>query len=134
MLISLNFIVDCSREFRKTLPREELTEEEKKEKQANAPTPVKIDYSITKVIRILKMNDRQSDLDVREIKKEGRSSRGSDTILVERHIDDELKDHVDPDPDDAEFQAKRLSQGELTKDEIKRWKRRYRGEAVFVVR
>ena len=52
---------------------------------------------------------------------------------MERHTDDDLKDLQDPDPEDIEFQMNRLSQGELTKEEKKRWRRRYRGEAVFMV-
>ena len=90
-----------------------------------------MDYSITKVIRHLKMNNRESELG--DIKRERRDSDNSAVVLVERHIDDDLKDHVDPDPDDIEFQDARLREGELTKDEKKRWKRRYRGEAVFMV-
>ena len=128
--------LDWSREFRKTLPREELTEEEKLEIRQKQDPPVKPDYSITKVIRHLKMNDGQSDLDARPIKRErGRDSLSdSEVLLVERNVDDDLKDHVDPDPDDLDFQEARLSQGELTKDEKKRWKRRYKGEAVYMVR
>ena len=121
-----------SREFRKTLPRHELTEEEKEEKRQNQPSPVRMDYSITKVIRHLKMNDRQSELDV--IKRERRDSDNSAVVLVERHIDDDLIGHVEPDPDDINFQEARLREGELTKEEKKRWKRRYRGEAVFMVK
>ena len=111
------------------------SEEEKKERQENPPInnpPVKVDYSITNVIRILKMSDKQPDRDDRDIKREKR--RDSDeVILVERHIDEDLKDHVDPNPDDIEFQDARLREGELTKEEKKRWKRRYKGEAVFMV-
>ena len=112
------------------------SEDEKKERQENPPAPVKIDYSITKVIRILQMSDRKSDLDDRDNKREKRrdSESKSEVILVERHIDEDLKDHVDPDPDDIEFQDARLREGELTKEEKKRWKRRYKGEAVFMVR
>ena len=78
------------------------------------------------------MNDRTSELD--DIKRERRDSDNAAVVLVERHIDDDLKDHVDPDPDDINFQDARLREGELTKDEKKRWKRRYRGEAVFMVK
>ena len=127
----LFYFLDWSREFRKTLPREELTEEEKLEIRQKQDPPVKPDYSITKAIRHFK-----SDLDARPIKRErGRDSLSdSEVLLVERNVDDDLKDHVDPDPDDLDFQEARLSQGELTKDEKKRWKRRYKGEAVYMVR
>ena len=119
------------------MPKEELTEEERQERQANASSGVKVDYSITKVIRILKM-DRQSDVDdrrSRENRDRRDSGRGSKVLLVERHTDDDdLRDHVEPNPEDEAFQMQRLEFGELTKDEKKRWKRRYKGEAVFMVR
>ena len=83
------------------------------------------------MIRLLRMNDRQSELDI--VKRERRESENGDVILVERHEDEDLKDVTDPDPNDIEFQNQRLSHGELTKDEKKRWKRRYKGEAVFMV-
>ena len=85
-----------------------------------------MDFSVSKVIQLLRMNDRQSEL---EIKKE----RTEAVILVERHADEDLMDVVDPDPNDIEFQESRLKIGDLTKDEKKRWKRRYKGEAVFMV-
>ena len=83
------------------------------------------------MIRLLRMNDRQSELDV--VKRERRESENGDVILVERHEDEDLKDFTDPDQEDIEFQNQRLKHGELTKDEKKRWKRRYKGEAVFMV-
>ena len=78
------------------------------------------------------MADRQLDLDA--VKRERRDSENGEVILVERHVDEDLKDVDDPDPNDIEFQNQRLSHGELTKEEKKRWKRRYKGEAVFMVR
>ena len=115
------------------LPKEPLTEEQKQEKIKNPPTPVKIDYSMSAVLRTLQVNNSiKSDPDVPDNKSEDKR-RSSDVILVERHTDDDLKDLQDPDPEDIEFQMNRLSQGELTKEEKKRWRRRYRGEAVFMV-
>ena len=85
------------------------------------------------VLRTLQVhNGIKSDPDVPDNKSEDKR-RSSDVILVERHKDDDIKDLQDPDPEDIEFQMNRLSQGELTKEEKKRWKRRYRGEAVFMV-
>ena len=121
--------LDFNRDFRRCLPRDEQEREQRKSEPP--PEPVKVDWSISKVIRLLRMNDRQSELDV--VKRERRESENGDVILVERHDDDDLKDVTDPDPDDIEFQNQRLSHGELTKDEKKRWKRRYKGEAVFMV-
>ena len=120
-------------EFRKKLPEEPLTEEQKQEKILNPPTPVKIDYSMSAVLRLIMVdNGIKSDPDVPD-NKSADKCRSSDVILVERHKDDDIKDLQDPDPEDIEFQMSRLSQGELTKEEKKRWKRRYRGEAVFMV-
>ena len=120
-------------EFRRKLPEERLTEEQKQEKLLNPPTPVKIDYSMSAVLRNLQVdNNIKSDPDASD-NKSADKRRSSDVILVERHTDDDLKDLQDPDPEDIEFQMNRLSQGELTKEEKKRWKRRYRGEAVFMV-
>merc|ERR1719361_1916165 len=42
---------DLNDEFRRKLPKELLTEEQKKEKLQNPPTPVKIDYSMSAVLR-----------------------------------------------------------------------------------
>ena len=120
-------------EFRKKLPEEPLTEEQKQEKRLNPPTPVKIDYSMSAVLRLIQLdNGIKSDPDIPDNKSVDKG-RSSDVILVERHIDDDLKDFQDPDPEDIEFQMNRLTKGELTKEEKKRWKRRYRGEAVFMV-
>ena len=127
---------DFSPDFRKNLPEKELTEEERQQRQANASSGVKVDYSISKLIRNLKM-DRQSDVDdrrSRESRDRRDSGRGSKVLLVERHTDDDdLRDHVEPNPEDEAFQMQRLEFGELTKDEKKRWKRRYKGEAVFML-
>ena len=129
----LHHSIDFNDEFRRKLPKEPLTEEQKKEKIKNPPTPVKIDYSMSAVLRTLQVNNSiKSDPDVPDNKSEDKR-RSSDVILVERHKDDDIKDLQDPDPEDIEFQMNRLSQGELTKEEKKRWKRRYRGEAVFMV-
>ena len=115
------------------LPKEPLTEEQKQEKINNPPTPVKIDYSMSAVLRTLQVNNSiKSDPDVLDNKSEDKR-RSSDVILVERHTDDDIKNLQDPDPEDIEFQMSRLQNGELTKEEKKRWKRRYRGEAVFMV-
>ena len=115
------------------LPEEPVTEEQKQEKLLNPPSPVKIDYSMSAVLRLIMVdNGIKSDPDVPD-NKSADKCRSSDVILVERHKDDDLKDLQDPDPEDIEFQMSRLSQGELTKEEKKRWKRRYRGEAVFMV-
>ena len=120
-------------EFRNKLPEELLTEEQKQEKKTNQPTPIKIDYSMSAVLRTLQCdNTIKSDPDIPD-NKSADKRRSSDVILVERHTDDDLKDLQDPDPEDIEFQMNRLSQGELTKEEKKRWRRRYRGEAVFMV-
>ena len=129
----LHLFIDFNDEFRRKLPKEPLTEEQKLEKLRNPPTPVKIDYSMSAVLRTLQVNNGiKSDPDVPDNKSEDKR-RSSDVILVERHKDDDIKDLQDPDPEDIEFQMNRLSQGELTKEEKKRWKRRYRGEAVFMV-
>ena len=129
----LHLFIDFNDEFRRKLPKEPLTEEQKQEKIKNPPTPVKIDYSMSAVLRTLQVNNGiKSDPDVPDNKSEDKR-RSSDVILVERHKDDDIKDLQDPDPEDIEFQMNRLSQGELTKEEKKRWKRRYRGEAVFMV-
>ena len=120
-------------EFRNKLPEERLTEEQKQEKILNPPTPIKIDYSMSAVLRTLQVdNTIKPDPDVPNNKSADKRS-SSDVILVERHTDDDLKDLQDPDPEDIEFQMSRLKNGELTKEEKKRWKRRYRGEAVFMV-
>ena len=85
------------------------------------------------VLRTLQVdNTFKPDPDVPNNKSADKRS-SSDVILVERHIDDDLKNLEDPDPEDVEFQMSRLQNGELTKEEKKRWKRRYRGEAVFMV-
>ena len=131
LLIDLN--EETLKDLRRKLPKEPLTEEQKQEKIKNPPTPVKIDYSMSAVLRTLQVNNSiKSDPDVPDNKSEDKR-RSSDVILVERHKDDDIKDLQDPDPEDIEFQMNRLSQGELTKEEKKRWKRRYRGEAVFMV-
>ena len=120
-------------EFRRKLPEERLTEEQKQEKLLNPPTPVKIDYSMSAVLRNLQVdNNIKSDPDASD-NKSADKRRSSDVILVERHTDDDIKDLQDPDPEDIEFQMSRLQNGELTKEEKKRWRRRYRGEAVFMV-
>ena len=120
-------------EFRRKLPEERLTEEQRQEKLLNPPTPVKIDYSMSAVLRNLQVdNNIKSDPDASD-NKSADKRRSSDVILVERHTDDDIKDLQDPDPEDIEFQMSRLQNGELTKEEKKRWKRRYRGEAVFMV-
>ena len=123
-----------SREFRKNLPREERTEEERQAAMANPQPPVRVDYSITKVINLLK-EDRQYDSDSSrgERSKEVKGERDSDVTLVERHADDDLKDHEEPDPNDIVYQNDRMRFGDLTREEKKRWKRRYKGEAVFMV-
>ena len=126
-IIFFIFLTDFNKDFKKCLPKDD---KEKEERKSEPQTPVKIDFSVSKVIRLLRMKDRESELD---IKKEKTGSRNGDVILVERHADDDLKDVVDPDPNDIEFQESRLKIGDLTKDEKKRWKRRYRGEAVFMV-
>ena len=129
----MHLSIDFNDEFRNKLPEELLTEEQKKQKLLNPPTPIKIDYSMSAVLRTLQCdNTIKSDPDVPD-NKSADKRRSSDVILVERHTDDDLKDLQDPDPEDIEFQMNRLSQGELTKEEKKRWKRRYRGEAVFMV-
>ena len=129
----MHLSIDLNDEFRNKLPEELLTEEQKQEKILNPPTPIKIDYSMSAVLRTLQCdNTIKSDPDVPD-NKSADKRRSSDVILVERHTDDDLKDLQDPDPEDIEFQMNRLSQGELTKEEKKRWKRRYRGEAVFMV-
>ena len=129
----MHLSIDLNDEFRNKLPEELLTEEQKQEKILNPPTPIKIDYSMSAVLRTLQCdNTIKSDPDVPD-NKSADKRRSSDVILVERHTDDDLKDLQDPDPEDIEFQMSRLSQGELTKEEKKRWKRRYRGEAVFMV-
>ena len=85
------------------------------------------------VLRNLQVdNNIKSDPDASD-NKSADKRRSSDVILVERHTDDDIKDLQDPDPEDIEFQMSRLQNGELTKEEKKRWKRRYRGEAVFMV-
>ena len=126
------FSVDFDKDLKKQLPRDEKEREERKrERQSEEAVHLSYyDTSISKVIRLLKMNDRQSELGV---KRERRNSGTGDVLLVERHLDDDLKDVVDPDPNDIEFQNQRLTHGDLTKDEKKRWKRRYKGEAVFMV-
>ena len=129
----MHHYIDLNDEFRNKLPEERLTEEQKQEKILNPPTPIKIDYSMSAVLRTLQCdNTIKSDPDVPD-NKSADKRRSSDVILVERHTDDDLKDLQDPDPEDIEFQMNRLSQGELTKEEKKRWRRRYRGEAVFMV-
>ena len=129
----MHLSIDLNDEFRNKLPEELLTEEQKQEKILNPPTPIKIDYSMSAVLRTLQCdNTIKSDPDVPD-NKSADKRRSSDVILVERHTDDDLKDLQDPDPEDIEFQMNRLSQGELTKEEKKRWRRRYRGEAVFMV-
>ena len=129
----MHLSIDLNDEFRNKLPEELLTEEQKQEKILNPPTPIKIDYSMSAVLRALQCdNNIKSDPDVPD-NKSADKRRSSDVILVERHTDDDLKDLQDPDPEDIEFQMNRLSQGELTKEEKKRWRRRYRGEAVFMV-
>ena len=129
----MHLSIDLNDEFRNKLPKELLTEEQKQEKILNPPTPIKIDYSMSAVLRTLQCdNTIKSDPDVPD-NKSADKRRSSDVILVERHTDDDLKDLQDPDPEDIEFQMNRLSQGELTKEEKKRWRRRYRGEAVFMV-
>ena len=129
----MHLSIDLNGEFRNKLPEELLTEEQKQEKKTNQPTPIKIDYSMSAVLRTLQCdNTIKSDPDIPD-NKSADKRRSSDVILVERHTDDDLKDLQDPDPEDIEFQMNRLSQGELTKEEKKRWRRRYRGEAVFMV-
>ena len=129
----MHLSIDLNDEFRNKLPEELLTEEQKQEKILNPPTPIKIDYSMSAVLRTLQCdNTIKSDPDVPD-NKSADKRRSSDVILVERHTDDDLKDLQDPDPEDIEFQMSRLQNGELTKEEKKRWKRRYRGEAVFMV-
>ena len=135
--ICLHLLIDLSHEnlekIWEKLPEVPLTEAQKQEKARNPPKPVKIDYSMSAVLRILQCdNTIKSDPDIPD-NKSADKRRSSDVILVERHTDDDLKDLQDPDPEDIEFQMNRLSQGELTKEEKKRWKRRYRGEAVFMV-
>ena len=135
--ICLHLLIDLSHEnlekIWEKLPEVPLTEAQKQEKARNPPKPVKIDYSMSAVLRILQCdNTIKSDPDVPD-NKSADKRRSSDVILVERHTDDDLKDLQDPDPEDIEFQMNRLSQGELTKEEKKRWRRRYRGEAVFMV-
>ena len=130
--ICLHLLIDLSHEFREKLPEVLLTEEQKQEKVLNPPTPVKIDYSMSAVLRTLQNNSIKSDPDVPDNKSADKRG-SSDVILVERHTDDDIKDLQDPDPEDIEFQMSRLQNGELTKEEKKRWKRRYRGEAVFMV-
>ena len=124
--------VDFDKDLKKQLPRDKKEREERKrERQSKeAVNLTYYDTSIFKVIRLLRTNDRQSELDV---KRERRDSGTGDVLLVERHLDDDLRDVVDPDPNDIEFQNKRLKHGDLTKEEKKRWKRRYKGEAVFMV-
>ena len=126
------YFVDFDKELKKQLPRDEKEREERKrERQSEEPVHLTYyDTSVSKVIRLLQMNDRQSELGVR---RERRNSGSGDVLLVERHLDDDLRDVVDPDPNDIEFQNQRLTHGDLTKDEKKRWKRRYKGEAVFMV-
>ena len=135
--ICLHLLIDLSHEnlekIWEKLPEVPLTEAQKQEKARNPPKPVKIDYSMSAVLRILQCdNTIKSDPDIPD-NKSADKRRSSDVILVERHTDDDLKDLQDPDPEDIEFQMNRLSQGELTKEEKKRWRRRYRGEAVFMV-
>ena len=135
--ICLHLLIDLSHEklweLWEKLPEVPLTEAQKQEKARNPPKPVKIDYSMSAVLRILQCdNTIKSDPDIPD-NKSADKRRSSDVILVERHTDDDLKDLQDPDPEDIEFQMNRLSQGELTKEEKKRWRRRYRGEAVFMV-
>ena len=135
--ICLHLPIDLSHEnlekIWEKLPEVPLTEAQKQEKARNPPKPVKIDYSMSAVLRILQCdNTIKSDPDIPD-NKSADKRRSSDVILVERHTDDDLKDLQDPDPEDIEFQMNRLSQGELTKEEKKRWRRRYRGEAVFMV-
>ena len=124
--------LDFDKDLKKQLPRDKKEREERKrERQSKeAVNLTYYDTSIFKAIRLLRMNDRQSEL---EAERERRDSGTGDVLLVERHLDDDLRDVVDPDPNDIEFQSKRLKQGELTKKEKKRWKRRYKGEAVFMV-
>ena len=124
--------LDFDKDLKKQLPRDEKEREERKrERQSEEPVHLTYyDTSVSKVIRLLQMNDRQSELGV---KRERKNSGSGDVLLVERHLDDDLRDVVDPDPNDIEFQNKRLKHGELTKEEKKRWKRRYKGEAVFMV-
>ena len=124
--------LDFDKDLKKQLPRDEKEREERKrERQSEEPVHLTYyDTSVSKIIRLLQMNDRQSELGV---KRERRNSGSGDVLLVERHLDDDLRDVVDPDPNDIEFQSKRLKHGELTKEEKKRWKRRYKGEAVFMV-
>ena len=130
--LTFTISVDFDKDLKKQLPRDEKEREERKrERQSEEAVHLTYyDTSISKVIRLLKMNDRQSELGV---KRERRNSGTGDVLLVERHLDDDLKDVVDPDPNDIEFQNQRLTHGDLTKDEKKRWKRRYKGEAVFMV-
>ena len=129
----MHLSIDLNDEFRNKLPEEPLTEDQKQEKIRNPPTPIKIDYSMSAVLRTLQVdNTIKPDPDVPNNKSADKRS-SSDVILVERHTDDDLKDLQDPDPEDIEFQMSRLKNGELTKEEKKRWKRRYRGETVFMV-